>query len=316
MPLLRKKRTIAAKVETTVGTAESLAAADGVFNAYDIELQGDIQVEEREGQGGFDRLAGVPGQRGGTMSFKTDLEWDGSTTMPTWASVLFPGCGVVESSQVYTPRSEAPGSNVKTLTLGVYEDGKLKTLAGSVGNFRIVMPSGRKCFIEWEFTGVWQAVTDTTMITPTYPSDEIIRFASATLTYDSVDLCVEQLSLDCGNEMIYRECPDTAAGYKSALVTDRYPVIEGNPEAQLEAEDPRYADWLAGSEAALSVVLAGPAGGSSDADITISVPAAQIFNVQVGERNKLIIDDVTWHANKNGANQDQCFSITFNELVA
>ena len=87
MPLLKKIQTIAAKVEATIGTAETLTASEGVFNAYDIDIQGDIQVEEREGQAGFDMLPGVAGTRKGTMTFKTDIEWDGSATVPVWSSV-------------------------------------------------------------------------------------------------------------------------------------------------------------------------------------------------------------------------------------
>ena len=309
MPLLKKIRTLAAKVESTIGTPESLTAAEGVFNAYDIEIQGDIEVEEREGSGGMDRLAGVAGTRRGTLSFKTDMEWDGTATLPAWASVLLPMCGFVDSSGVFTGRSEAPGSNVKTGTLGVYENGLFKSIAGAVGNAKLMLPSGKKCFIDWSFEGVWQAVTDTAIITPTYPTDTVIRFASATATYDSVAQCVNEMAVDLGNEITMRECPDTAAGFKSGLIVDRYPTIEADPEAELVATDDRYGDWIAGNEAALSVTLDGP----SSSTIVISAPQAQFFNVQGGDRDKILTDSVTWRANKNGANQDQALSITFNE---
>lgn len=311
MPLLEKIQTIGAKIEPTIGTAESLTATEGAFNAYDIDIQGDINVEEREGQGGFDRLQGIAGTRRGTMTFKTDIEWDGTTTMPAWASVFLPGCGFVESAQVYEPVSEAPGSNVKTLTLGCFKNGKFKSIAGAVGGFRIVLPSGKKCYIEWSFEGVWQPVTDAAIITPTYPTDTIIRFASATVQYDSVDLCVAEMSFDSGNVIVMRECPDTAAGFVSGIITDRYPMINADPEATLVATDDPYGDWLAGTQAACTVTLDGP----SDSTIVITAPKAQLFNAQEGNRDKLTIDNLTWMANKNGANQDECMSITFNEAT-
>ena len=307
MPLLKKIQTIAAKTEATIGTAETLAAADGQFNAYDIDIQGEIEVEEREGQGAFNRLAGVAGARGGSFSFKTDIEWDGSATVPVWASTLLPACGFTNSSGVFTPKSEGPGSNVKTLTMGAYEDGRLKTLAGCAGNFRIVLPSGKKAYIEWSFQGVWQDITDTAIIAPTYPSDTVLRFASATVQYDSVDLCVAEASIDAGNEIILRECPDTDAGYKSALIVDRYPTISADPEATLVADDDPYQDWVDGDQAAWSVALDGP----SSSTLTISAPAAQIFNIQGSDRGKLLTDDIEWRCNKNGANQNQELSLTF-----
>jgi hypothetical protein len=311
MPLLKRKRVMAAKVEGTIGTAESLTNAEGAFNAYDVMIQPTIAVDQREGQGSFNYLSGVPGARQGKATFKTDIGWDGTTTMPTWASVLLPACGFVESSQVYTPRSEAPGSNVKTATIGCYVDGVFKSIAGAVGNFRLVCPSGKQVMIEWEFTGVWQAPTDVALIAPTYPTALPIRYSSATTTYNSVALCVENFTLDAGNEVILRECASTAAGYISGLVVSRYPRATANPEAVLVATQDRFGAWLAATESALSVVLDGP----STSTITISIPKAQIVNDQESDRGKLVTDEVEWSCNKNGATADQEVSITFAEAA-
>ena len=119
-PLLKKIQTIGAKVETVIGTPETLTAADGSFNAYNIEWQGDITINPREGQGGFDMLPGVPGPAMGTLTFRTDVEWDGSATLPTWATTLLPACRVVDNANVFNPKSKAPGPDAgdpKTLTM-------------------------------------------------------------------------------------------------------------------------------------------------------------------------------------------------------
>lgn len=309
--MLIRRRVLAAKIETTPGTAETLAAADGAFNAYNVSIQATVPTEERLGQGSFGRLSSVPGARMGRVTFRTDLAWDGSTTMPSWADVLLPMCGIVESSQVYTPRSESPGSNVKTGTIGVYEDGMLKSIAGAVGTGRLVMPTGSMCYIDWEFTGVWQPVTDTALISPTYPVATPIRYASATTTYNSVALCNQQVTLDFGNVIKVRECESSAAGYKSAIITDRNPKVTINPESVLVATQDRYGAWLSATESALSIELDGP----SDSTITLAGPKAQILNVQEGDREGVQIDDIELQLNKDGANVDQEFSLTFAELT-
>jgi len=314
MPLLKRIQTMAAKIETTIGTAETLTAAEGAFNAYDLEIQAEIDVEQREAQGSFNYLSGVPGPYAGSMTFKTDMGWDGAA-VPSWASVLFPACGFTESAQVYTPVSEGPGSNVKTATIGIFKDGVYKKLAGAVGNFKINAPSGRIIFVEWEFKGVWQSVTDSAIIAPTYPTAQPLRFASSTVQYNSVDQCVENVTFDAGNEIILRECPDTASGYKSGLIVSRYPMININPEAQLVATEDRYGDWTAGNEYAFSCAFDGPTGAVSNGNVTLSAPKAQIFNVQEGDRNKLMIDEVELMCNKNGANADEEVSITFTDKV-
>lgn len=240
----------------------------------------------------------------GTATFRTDIAIGAS--MPSWASVLLPGCGWVESATVFTPRSEAPGSNVKTLTIGVYEDGKFKSLAGAVGTGQMVFPTGRMAYIDWTFTGVWQDVTDTSIIAPTYPTDLPLRAANGTVTYASVAQKVESLTIDFGNEVVMREDPAKEAGYVSALVTNRQPVITANPEAQLVATEDTYGDWTSQSEGAFAYTLSGP----SSSSIAISAPKAQIFNAQEGDRNRLQTNDITWNCNKNGGTNDQELSIT------
>lgn len=298
---------MAAKVETTIGTAESLTGAEGAYNAYDLMIQATIPVDQREAQGSFNYLSGVPGARMGKATFKTDMGWDGTATLPTWATVLMAGCGYVNSSGTITPRSEAPGSNVKTLTIGGYVDGLFKSIAGSVGNFKIVCPSGKQCLIEWEFTGVWQEPTDVALIAPTYPTALPIRYSTATTTFNSVAMCVQQFTFDAGNEVILRECASTAAGYISGLVVNRYPKANANPESVLVATQDRFGIWLAPTEAALSVTLDTP----TNSSLVITAPKAQITNLQEGERNKLVTDEVEWMFNKNGATADQEVSLVF-----
>lgn len=307
-PLLRRKRVLAAKVETTPGTAETLSAADGAFNAYNVIAQADIAVEEREGQGAFNYLTGVPGQRGGTLSFRVDLGWDGTTTMPSWADVLLPGVGLVETSQVYSPISEAPGSNVKTLTLAVYLDGVKKTLAGAAGNVVFTFPTGRMAYADFTFTGVWQPPTDTAMIAPTYPTAAPVRFASGTATWQSVAQKVEQIQIDLGNSVVLRHDPSTAAGYVAALVTNRNPRITCNPESRLVADDDRFGDWIAGTAGAFAVQC----NGAGTSTIAFDAAKAQLLNVQEAARDDYVVDDLTFLVTK-ASNEDEELQITFTE---
>lgn len=298
MPLLRRVRTLAAAIETTPGTAETLDAADGAFNVYNAIIQPSIDTETREGQGGFGYLNGVPGGRMGTATFRTDLHVGAS--QPNWASIFLPACGWVGTS-IYTPRSEALGTNVKSLTLGLYENGLLKQLRGAVGTFQIVLPTGRMGYIDWTFTGVWDGVTDTAIIEPVYPTTLPLRAAGGTVTYGGVAQKVESVTIDAGNSVIMREDPNVDEGYISGLVTNRLPIITANPEAELVATEDRYGDWISRSEGAWAYSLDGP----NSSQIVIDAPAAQIFNAQEGDRNDLQTDEMTWNCNKDGATQDQ-----------
>ena len=96
MTLLRKKRVLAAKIETTAGTAIALGSADAAFNVYDAEIQPNIETIERQSEGSFSQQSSIAGSRSGTVTFKTYLEGDGAGGVPDWASTFLPACGAVD----------------------------------------------------------------------------------------------------------------------------------------------------------------------------------------------------------------------------
>lgn len=313
--MLRRKRVLAAKIESVPGTAESLAGTDAAFNIYNPMIQPNFPFETREGQGGFGYLPSVVGGKSGTATFRTMLEWDGSDTEPSWADTFFPACGWVKSGGTYTPRTEAPGSNVKTLTIGVYADGKLRRLAGCMGSFVVTLPTGRPGFIDWTFTGAWVGETDQAIITPTYPTALPMRFASGAAELNDVVLRIESATINSGNEVVLREDPATDSGFFTALVTNRRPTVTLNPESVTVATQDRMGILLASTEYALELDVGGPEGTSSDAVLSFDAPKAQIINNQEGDRNAINIDQLEMQCNKNGATHDQELSIVFTPLV-
>lgn len=309
MTLLKRKRILAAKIETTPGTAESLAAADAAFNCYEVTVQQEIEKSPREGQGSFGHLPSASAGHKGRITFKTDLVWDGTATEPAWADTFFPACGCVKSTNTYTPRSEAPGTNVKTLTMAVYEDGRVKLMRGCVGTFRLVCETGKIAMIEWDFVGIWTTPTDVALLAPTYPTTAPIRYASGVTTFNSVAMQCQSVTLDIANEMYLRE--GTAAtnitGYIAGCITNRRPVITCNPESKLIGTQDRYLFFRDSSEYVATFEIAGP----STSKIVVSAPKATIENIQDADRNALIVDDLTLLCCQNGSTADQEFSIVF-----
>lgn len=307
MTLLKRKRVLAAKIESTSGTAESVTASDAAFNVYDVVTTQEVDMIQREAQGGFAMEAAIAEGRKGKVAFKIDASWDGTATEPSWADTFLPGCGWVKSGQVFTPRTEAPGSNVKTLTIAVYTDGVRKLLYGAAGTFKLVCPTGKVAYFEFEFSGIWGGVTDAAILAPTYPTDKGLRYASSTTTWNSVALCLENLTLDSGNVVTPRECATNESGYHAFLVTNRMVKVTGNPEAKTVATQDRWGKLLDSSEHALTWDLDGP----TNSKITIAAPKAQILSINEGDRNGLVTDEIEWSCNRNGSNIDQEASITF-----
>lgn len=309
MALLRRRSVFAAKVETTIGTAESLTAAEGVFNCMNLAIQPNITMEEREGQGGFNYNSSVAGARSGTATFSTEAYYDGST-VPPWATVLLPGCGFINTAGTFNPLSKGPGETVKTLTIGGYVDGLYRVLAGCMGTFTIDCPTGRMVKFNWTFEGKWVNPTDVAIIDPTFPTTIPMRMAAGSVSWNSVNLCTENVTIDAGNEVIMRECAGEASGYKSALVVNRKPTVTANPEMVLVATQDRHAQWLTTAPQALAITT----GASDENHLLITLPKAQIQNIQQGERSGLLTDEITWMATAND-DPDEELTIEFVEAV-
>lgn len=307
MPLLRRRSVFAAKVEGTIGTAESLTSAEGAFNAEEFIIQPNVPITRREGQGGFNYLPGVPEGMQGTCTVRMGMHYDG-TTVPTWASVLLPACGWVETAGVFSPKSEGPGTNVKTITIGHYKDGKRALLSGAMGTFKVLAPTGKMAMIEFTFTGKYSTnETDTALIAPTYPTTIPLRVANGALTWNSVALCTSNVEVDAGNSVIMRECMNATdrSGFVSAIITNRQPVITADPESVLVATQDRDSLWLTPTPQAFSMQI-----GATGTSITIAAPKAQLENKQQGNRNDMMTDDLTWLCTA-GSSADTELTITF-----
>lgn len=312
MPLLTKNRILGAAIETTAGTAESLDATDAALNVYNPIIQPNITVEQRQGQAAFNKLSGVAGMRMGTCTFRTDLWWDGTSTMPAWAETFLPACGWVKSSTTYAPVSQVPGSSVKTLTLGCYVNGLYKQIHGAMGNFNIVLPTGRLAYIDWTFTGVWDDTADVALVSPTYPTDPVFRVASTTTTFNSNAMCFSQISFNSGNRIVAKECSDNVAGIDYFLVADRTPTATASPEAALKATTDHYGDLINETEAELSVLLTG---GTGNDTLEFEITKAQIVSIAESDRNGIVTDNITWQANKNGTTNDDELAIIFSVVA-
>ena len=301
MPLLKRVRVLAAKIETTPGTAIALSGTDGAFHVYDVEINAGITVSERPNTSTFGSLPAPQEGRMGTVTFKLN-PYSAGTANPAWATTFLPACGLNNTLLVWDPVAEAPGSNVKTLTIGVYENGLYKQLRGCAGTFSLTAETGRMAELEFTFTGIWDDPSDVAIVSPTYPTDLPYRAAGSgtPFSWGSWQPCIQSFSFDLGNNVVMRECTTDASGFKTAIITDRQPTAQFNPESDLVATYDYYGDWKDATERALAYQL-----DDANGDMTFNLTSAQITNIQEGERNGIQIDTVDVRVN------EEDFDITF-----
>lgn len=309
MPLLTRRRVLAAKIEGTPGTAESLSASDGVFNARNIRIQPVIGYEDREGQGALSLIAGVPGARAGRVTFELDVI--GGATAPAWASTFLPACGLDEATgtpNTYTVDSRpvgASGSGQHLLTIGVFEDGNRKRIHGAMGTCEFICTPGQVMVARFTFMGVWtENPAADAMIAPTYPTTTPPRLASAGLTIGSFTPRFSEGVLDLGNNVVMREDPATAQGLFGACIVSRRPTWRMNPEATLVSTHGAgtnipYADWVASTERALAFSI-----GTAGNRIAVAAPKLQIAEVSEEDRNGLLVDQTLYVLKRSAAAGD------------
>lgn len=303
--LLRRKRLLAAKVETTIGTAQTLAQADAAMNIFESSIEPTTEFLPREGQGSFSPLYGTLAGSKGEVKFWTELT--GGASPPLWATTFLPSCAWINTSGVFTPSSNAPGvGGVKTLTIGFFEDGLYKQLRGCMGNPVFMFRTGHPVKVEFHYTGIWDAPTDVPNLTPTYPTVQPLKFVSAGLGIGSWAPKIAELTIDGGNEVHLREDPNDASGYISAMISGRHIHGKLNPEASKVADQDSYGQWLSLAQQALAIAL-----GTTGNGVAFAAPKLQFHKISEGDRNKIQIDEIEFQLNRSSSAGDDELSVTF-----
>ena len=303
-PLITRQRTIAAKTETTTGTAIALTATDGAINAFDPVFTQDTEYIERPSQGTATQLKGQAGARTGGLTFWSELMGDGSGGELGLLTSLLPAVGLTEGSgNAFTPVTGS--STAPTLTMGLYTDGELQSLAGCVGNLDMLFEVGKPVRMNWQFTGVAQVDTAVALITPTLPTINPMMFSGATLSIGGYSPKISSMALNLTNTVVMREDATNAAGYIAAVITDRKLVITMDPESDAIGTKSWQADMFAETEASTSIVVA-----SSTDQCTIAVPKLQVSKVTPGDRNGIYVKQLEFQGNSNGSGDDE-ISFTF-----
>lgn len=285
---IRRRRVLAVAEEGTTGTAETLAAGDGAFNAYDFGVSYNVNQNRREREGGFGYHTSVPGARSGTASFMTHLVGSGGSGLPL-EEFFWECCGFVGSAGTYTLST---GLSEVTATVGYYEDGRVHTMAGCAGNVSATFTSGEPVPLNWEFTGKVLEPQTATLISPTFPTTKPPRFAAATITIGGTSYKVSEVGFNLNATVTLREdagADDDAGrsgdgtGFHAAQVVNVDPVFTIDPEAGTKNW---YEDMLDGDTAELVIAV----GSASNNTMTITAGAVQVRSAQPQDRNGLIVD--------------------------
>jgi hypothetical protein len=223
MPLLSRKRTILAKIETTYGTDSTpTGAANAILvrNMTITPLNAELVNRDlvRPYLGASEQLLASA-----YVSIEFEVEMAGSGTAGTAPAYgpLLRACGMAEadgaSDVVYTPVS----SSFESVTLYHNVDGVLHKITGARGNVELDIRARQIPVFKFTFTGLYNAPTDTAAPAVTYTAFQTPLAAnsdnSTGFSLFSYSGALESLSLNLNNAISYR----SLIGAEDVLMTDR-----------------------------------------------------------------------------------------------
>jgi len=291
--LLTRKKVVQVKVEATAGVKETTGLTDVLV--FDPVIQPTSPFDERRGTGKYlgSQWTGIVNEKIGTFACNAELRGNGTAGMEPGLAVLLQACGLKKTSEVYQV-SSAPADH-KTCTITVFQDGggsaqsRKKILYGAMGNVTFEGVVGKTLMCRFDFTGIYNAPADADL--PTYSPNTNLPpiLASGTFTIGGVARKISRLSLNMGNVIVPRLDVNATSGLAYAVITDIDPTLTFDLEAELVVNYDIYGIWLAGTTAAVSLVLGSGAGKA----ITFTLPKLQYSGIPEGDRDGIMIEDIT-----------------------
>jgi hypothetical protein len=235
---LTRRRLLLAKIETTYGTDSVPTGAEALL-VSNLEIQ-PLQLEMLDREllrGNLGNSEKVVGQRLVGISFDVEIAGSGTAgTAPKW-SPLMQACGFSETIVASTSVTYAPVSSAfKGVTLYYFADGVRHTVTGCRGTWSIGVDVGEIPKISFEFTGIFNAPTDTANPTGTFTNQAnplVVNNVNTTpLQVHGFAACLSSFSLDLGNETPFRQL---------AGCTQEIMITERKPEGEVSIEAPTLA---------------------------------------------------------------------------
>lgn len=238
-----------------------------------------------------------------TDSTPITLSGSGATLTPTVVSALAVGdkwhvlvtpVGVVASVQ---------SGNYARASLSLYKDGKLHSIAGSMGTFDVKAEAGGRAVAKFTFTGVYQAAVDAA-----FPANPVFEGTTCPLVEKSLlswggdaSMVIGDWTFDLSASVTPRPDVNSPEGVRGMWNTARGTRGGFTPEATLEADHPFWADMAAATRKHFFVKTGQVAGNM----VLVEAPYCQTDTLGYGDRDGLLTYDIGMMFTRGHAGDDE-----------
>lgn len=272
---LTRKKLLVVKIETAYGT-DSVPTGSQAIQVSDLSitpLENDVVDRDilRPFLGSSDKLPG-----GARVKIECTAELTGSGAVGVVPNIdaLLRACGMAAVTTAATKVDYTPVSGgFESATMYYNQDGLLHKATGCRGTWSLDLKAKGIPKIKFSFTGIYNPVTDTAMLAPTYTAAQtpvLVSTVNTTTTLHGFAGKVESLSADCGNDVVYREL----VGAKSVEITNR--AVAG--EIVIEMPTVAAKDWFGIAVASTTGALAIQHGTVAGNIVEISAPKVSVNN--------------------------------------
>jgi hypothetical protein len=300
--LLARNASLLAKIEGTYGSDSSPGAVDGVLVVGDVDFA--IQAE-------FNSIAtvdtyglpqpGRPGSRHCTVSFDAILKGSGAAGTPPDLSPLLRACGLLETTTPATSVVYGPDVTAKkSCTIYYAAGGVLHKITGAVGNVSFRVEPGKLVIAHFEMQGLYNAPADAAATAPTLEATEGVPVLNPSFTFASQALVLRRFEASVNAKVAARPDVNAASGVAGFTVTEFEPGGSLSFEYSLVAGYSFIANWLAGTDAAVTMTFGATAGNI----VTLALPQARIKSYSFKNENGIRVLDGQFEAYDSASKKD------------
>lgn len=305
MALLTRKRLILIKKESTYGTDSTPAGTDAVL-VRDLSvtpLQSDAVSRDliRSYLGASEQLLANTRVE---CQFTVELAGSGTAgTAPRFGSAL-QACGMSETIVAATSVTYAPvSSSFSSITIYYNLDGVLHKVTGARGTFTLNAEVGQIPTIQFTFSGIYNAPTDTAAPAATYSNQAtpliFKQGNTSSFQFFSYAGCLQSATFDIANTTVYRELVGCS---KETLITQR----ASNGTVMLEAVPIATKDYFAaaladGTTGNLTFLHGTTAGNRA----TLTVPRCDLGDPSYGDQDGIAMLNLPYTAIPSSTGNDE-----------
>lgn len=286
MALLARKKTILAKIEGTYGTDSVPTGAANAILVRNLDLtpqETDFADRDliRSYFGNSEQLAGASR---GMLSFEVEMAGSGTVAVAPAYGPLLRACAMAEvitpttGPVTYTPISAA----IEAVTIYFNVDGVFHKFLGVRGNVSLSWSIKNIPVYRFSFTGLYVAVADAAIPTPTYTAFQkplvVSNINTTPFTLHGFSAVASDLSIDFGNQVVHRSL---IGGSESVLITDRKPT----GSVTIEATTVAAKDWFAICKAATIGAIDITQGTATNNKVQVTSSGVQLTNPRYAEQD-------------------------------